>query len=258
MDYKKGFKREYYSATLAELAYITDFKILQKELMKIGFYMRRKGDMFSFDEMDGFVAVCDEGLVMAFRGTEFEPENLFQDWRINFDFGLIDIEIEGKTIKNVAKGYGERIEKYWHKLKDMIWCGNPLFTGHSAGGGYAPIMARAYRDVTGDKFRCFPHAGPRITNTHHFLPEQYYTINSSDIVPRVPLNLMDRRHTGKLIYFNRKGKYIKTSKIERIVKFVLNIRRTLKNHYPNEYEKVWLDNWFKIEAELEKDLKNKS
>jgi hypothetical protein len=246
--YKKGLMREYYSMELSELAFITDFNALEKRLEKIGFYLRDKSDMFSFDEMDGFVATCEDGQVLVFRGSEFEPENLFKDWRINLDFKLIDINIEGVIIPNVASGFGKRIERYWGQLKDLIWDDDPLTTGYSAGGGYCTIFARAFKDVMKKPVvKCVAHASPRITNTHKFLPERKYTINCSDLVPRVPLRLQERRHTGTMVYYNKSGHYTPKAKVEKIIEFFFNIKQSIPFHMPTGYKNNWYNNWDEIE-----------
>jgi hypothetical protein len=253
MRIKKGYKRQFYSVELSEIAYITDFRTIVKKLENIGFFLRGEQDFFSFDEMDGFVATCDEGQVIVFRGSELEPENFFMDWRINADFLLIDIEVEGIKIKNVARGYGKRIERYWGNIKSLIWDEDIFITGHSAGGGYSTIFAKCFKEVTKKEIvKCIPHATPRITNTHHFLPEQFYTVNCSDIVTRIPLRIQERRHTGHMIYYNKKGNYLKSAKIEKIIDFFRNTKEAISNHMIFEYKKNWVKNWEEIQEMLEK------
>ena len=247
--------RQYYSVTLSKSAYEKDFNTLEKKLAEIGFYMTGKEAMFSFDEMDGYVAICKEGQVLVFRGSETEAENFFEDWRINFNIKLIDIEIEGIKIKDVAKGYGERIEKYWFDLKKLIFDDTILVTGHSAGGGYALIAGKAFKEALEKKVLPYPHANPRICDTHHFLPETFHTINAADIVTRVPLKVMQRRQTGTMIDFDKKGRYRKNAKVQKVIDFFTSIAQNIfgmvVNHDATDYETNWFKNWDKIQETIE-------
>ena len=231
-------KREKFSATLSKLAYLSEEDI-KKELPKYGFQFQK---FFSFEQLQGFICECDEGQVLTFRGSEMK----LNDWKANFDIRLKDT-----FIGNVSEGYYDILEESCGYIVKYITDANILLTGHSCAAAYSGIFSKMLDEVYGFNTKCIVFEPPRYTDTHHFNDKVFYTINSADIIPRFPLKLMDRRHTGTLIYFNRKGKARENTRfIARLMNFILDVDDIIKDHDIEDVEKLWFKNWDRIEKIL--------
>ena len=237
-------KREYFAPTLARLAYITDKNALKTALSGLGFTLI---ETYDINEMQAYLCECDEGQVLSFRGSEFSFTNLIKlwDWIRNFQ-----IELKDTFIGNVHTGYYNILEKTYDTLNAKITDKNLIIASHSQGAGLGTIFAKMINVADGYNAKFFSFEPPRISDTHKFNKNGFYTVNSSDIVPRVPLRVMDYRHNGTLIYFNRGGKYKKRARIEKLIDFILDVKDTFKDHEISFVEKNWHSNWEEIQKTI--------
>lgn len=234
-------KREYYAMTLSYAAYfdIPHFKTVAQGL---GFKMLQ---FINYKDMQAYLVECDEGQMMIFRGSE-NPRVALRDWIRNFNIILKDT-----YIGECHQGYFNVLEGCYDSLTQNITDKNILITGHSQGAGLSIIFSKML-DIT-DKYdsQCIAFEPPRITNTHHFHPKTFFTINCADVVPRLPLRAMDYRHTGTLIYFTKKGKARENTRfIKRLIDFVTDVDDVFDDHYQDKIEKLWQLNWDRIKKIL--------
>jgi hypothetical protein len=221
------------SATLARIAY-QDKERIEKNLKNLGYKLI---NYFDIKEMQGYIAECEEGQVISFRGSELKV----LDWVRNFNFELKDTYI-GKC----HAGYYNILEKSYDKLKPFITDKNILVTGHSHGGGLAIIFAKMLNVTDNFNATFIAFESPRVSDTHKFNQQGYYTINSADIVPRLPLRIQEFRHNGKLIYFNKKGVYKEKAKIARLIDFVTDFKDVFADHEIGLVENLFKLNFDKI------------
>ena len=238
-------RRKKYAAKMANLAYSSNTDYITDELIKLGIVFIKK---FKFGNMDGYIATCEEGLSFVFRGTDS-----FSDWVTDFNFELIKTDIG-----TVHKGFYEQLDRYFDDLCNMIDDENTVIIGHSKGAAEAIIFSKMLKIRKDYDAEFFAFEPPRTSDSHKFNTNGYYTINSADIVPRVPLRVMDYRHTGELIYFSKRGKAYKGSKwIKRLIDFATDLDDTFSDHEPAKIEKLWGENWKKIEKILLKKYMQK-
>jgi len=230
--------RKYYSAYLSEIAY-QDEENIRIKLEKIGFRFIK---FFDFEPMQAYLCECKDGQTLVFRGSEAD----WNDWKTNFDIELIDTYI-GK----VHKGYFEILDEARVKIEKYILDKNILLTGHSAGAAFTCIMAK----ILDYKYRyncsAIGFEPPKFTGDKNFYPKFVFTVNNADGVSRLPLKVMGYSRTGKMIFFNLRGRYIKHSYLlERIVSFLIDIDDIAKDHSMKEVRRLWVKNWEKINKNI--------
>jgi len=232
-------KREYHAMTLSRLAYLEKEDIIKQLPNGFEFVV-----FFTFDEVQGFVCKCDEGEVLAFRGSEAK----INDWKANFD-----ITLKNTDIGRVQEGYYNALMDCEDMIRCFIRDKKVLVTGHSAGGAYSVLYSKILDARHGFDTKCIAFEPPRVCDTHKFNPKVFFTINSADIVPRFPLKAMHYRHTGTLIYFTPSGKAKENTKfIKRLVNFFTDIDDVVKDHECYPIEKLWFKKWETIKNILNK------
>jgi hypothetical protein len=201
-------------------------------------------DTINFEDMQAMlVEYITGGQVLVFRATEGN----IPDWVRNLKFWLTDSEI-GRC----HAGYYKVLRDAREELTKCITDKNVLCTGWSQGAGLAIIFSKMLRSsrYNSDFLAVAP---PRISDNKDFNNNGYYIINSSDIVPRLPLRLIGYRHTGKLLYFNRNAKFsFEPWRVKRILDFAadrinislenklsINVSDFYKDHYICNIEKVF-------------------
>ena len=171
---------------------------MKKVLSNSGFLLL---DVINIGETQGFVCkrVSDNEppyLVLAFRGTEKKISDWLTDARcVPTVVGKTKVHsgfLEAFTTKSGADGktVQEAVEEILAKEEAKDGNDNPFplfITGHSLGGALALLATKLVApDVNG---ACYTFGAPRVGNYEYFRSVKtpvYRTVNSSDIVPRVP------------------------------------------------------------------------
>jgi len=228
--------RVYSSPWLSKIAYLEKDEI-DKKLKERSFSLVH---FFDHKALQGYIAECQEGQVIVFRGSQ----NVFQhpeDWVANLKTKIIDTKV-GRC----QEGYYELVEAVEDEIIEYLRGDDFLVTGHSAGAGCSRIFKKML-ELTGRRARVVPFASPNITDDKNFDPDSFYVINNADGVTRFPFKIMGHCRSGKMIFFNWRGNYIKNSKfLERLVQFFLDIDDLAKDHDIKDYEKLWYKNFKKI------------
>ena len=148
----------------------------------------------------GFVGVCDDYAVLAFRGTD--PVTL-PNWLTDVVVRLVEREeYDGR----VHHGFSSVLRRTWDKVEDVLEKAGdkPLFlTGHSMGGALAVLTACRLAKIGRPPVATYTFGSPRIGD-HAFcagyeLPT-YRIVNRLDLVPEMPLSsqrkLLHRTHAS--------------------------------------------------------------
>lgn len=169
--------------------------------------LRRDWDMssrvFSFGQTQGFTAVGEKSLIVAFRGTQG-----FSDWGSNLnvlprEHSCIGANVHGGFLEQwqaAAAEVNATLSRYQNAKS--IW-----ITGHSLGGAVALMSAIAQQGRTLDGVVTFGQ--PRALGSDAaravgaLLGSRYIRIvNSNDVVARIPRSYS---HTGGLLHFDGDG-----------------------------------------------------
>ncbi|HEX4795462.1 MAG TPA: lipase family protein [Humisphaera sp.] len=136
----------------------------------------------------GFIGVCDDYAILAFRGTD--PVTL-PNWLTDVVVKLVERdEYDGR----VHHGFSSVLRRTWDKVEDVLAeAGDkPLFlTGHSMGGALAVLTACRLAKLGRPPIATYTFGSPRIGD-HAFCAgyEQptYRIVNRLDLVPEMPLS----------------------------------------------------------------------
>jgi len=228
---KTGFAAEFawWMAKCAALAY--------EDKAFIAYALEQAG----FDEVTFFDTVGTQGYltrhpgmagkdafaVLAFRGTENDWTDILSD----LDFIKRKVSDKGyrahggfvMALKNV---WGTSFGPDWKGRIRVSWYGAPgvsdaiarfkgevplYFTGHSLGAAIATLAAHLWRPRA-----VYTFGSPRVADTEladlmngqmASRCEIYRVVNSTDVVPRVPLPL-GFKHIGNFVYFTRGGRLL--------------------------------------------------
>lgn len=207
-------------ARLAKLAYETDKSKLTTGLNEAGF-----SQFDSFDEGDtqAFVAVSDDNIVVAFRGTE---QNI-GDWMTDLHVKHVTGPFAGSK-NHVHMGFAQALgseegfgaeqgvveQKIVKKLDELAGRGHALWlTGHSLGAALATLLAARLRERDRPAIHgVYTFGSPRVGDSDFARlydgvlgSRTFRFVNHHDIVPRVPLRLLKYDHVGTLKYFDGRG-----------------------------------------------------
>ncbi len=215
-------------------------------------------DTIDFDDMQAILVEWFKGgQVLVFRATEGN----IPDWVRNLKFWLTD-----SPIGRCHAGYYDVLRRANKRLLREITDDEILITGWSQAAGLATIYDKMLRGQ-GVNSSYFAIAPPRITDDKNFNNNGYYIINSSDIVPRLPLRSIGYRHTGKLLHFNRNGKFsYEPWRVKRVLDFLadrinfslekkitFNFGDIYRDHFIRNIELLVYQNKAKIESIIEKE-----
>jgi len=168
--------------------------------------------------MSGFLAMSDDVVVVAFRGTDMLSPN---DWLANFDFRD---RLPLDSGREVHRGFQNAYDSFVDEIKTHLRERNPKYTwitGHSLGGAMAECCAYdwavSHLPLTG----LVTFGQPRVGNKAmaRFIDDEIghkymRFINERDPVPSLPpgigMILPDYRHSGARVHF-KNGELDRTS-----------------------------------------------
>lgn len=225
-----GKQKAYTFAKISKLAYEDTPKFYGFEHCKI-----------AIDNHVVFVLFNKNDVVVVCRGTELTDIN-----DIKTD-AMVRLVPSATGTGNGHHGFEEAVKEVWPHvtvlLDRVITTQNVWFTGHSLGAAMSHIMAVLHKqkhsthDVT-----LFTFGSPRVgdkANTNLGIIEHHRYVDSSDIVPRVPLPLRGYRHYGELHYLNANGVEINTNWFvivkDRLACFAKNPTGIIENHFIEQY-----------------------
>lgn len=200
-----------------------------------------KSRKIAIDNHVVFILFNSTDVVVACRGTELDD---FGDVKTDAMIALVP------SITGTGKGHDgfeTAAKKVWGSVYDslnqLVSDQNVWFTGHSLGAAMAHILAVLYKQTFFDKEpMLYTFGSPRVgdkNNTSLNLIEHHRYVDSSDIVPRIPLPLRGYRHYGTLHYLNKDGREINTNwgiiARDRIACFFNNPTNIIEKHFIEQY-----------------------
>jgi hypothetical protein len=224
-------------------------KTLEKWLNDFGY---RLVDYFDVDDIQGYVAECEEGQVLIFRESAcISKEPL--DWVRNFM--AWEKEYEGKTYH---AGYLTVFLRNFDVFMDKITDLDLVIGGFSLGGGMSEVVANVLADTTGFRPWFANVDGAAVVKKNGY-KNGVYIINSNSVVPLATLPL-GFKHFGDLVYFCFRGKaYINPGRLLRkldfIVQTVIDVYEFKRGiidleHCINKINEYWHKNRKKIDKIL--------
>ena len=161
---------------------------------------------FDREGTQAFTAVNGKVLIVAFRGTEIDPNDIYADINAKWREGLY-----GK----VHKGFYDALDCVWGEVSAVLdeYADDNLpiwFTGHSLGGALAVLAAAKQIKRRGKVSGVYTFGAPRCGNTtfantfNARFPHTCRFVYEKDIVTRIPpRSLFGRsqyRHVGDLFH----------------------------------------------------------
>lgn len=218
-------------ANLSKIAYLNELEIVDRLSPA---YNQVK--IFDCGTTQGIGLVNDSKVIIVFRGTKVEirkckPETWWQKilhWvsgsSKTVDFGDIKTDLQfkkedfynmGLVHRGFKKAFNEAIDEILAFIHQNHKDGRKLYIcGHSLGGALSVLLGAYLRKVKIDFHSVWTYGQPRVfsheaSGYQCALWDQKLNrfINSIDIVPRVPLYLQGFSHFGRVMFFDRSGKF---------------------------------------------------
>ncbi len=197
-------------ASAAEAAYAEPDE-LDAKVEELGF---RKTDFFDNDSTQGFLAVSDEAILLAFRGTQTEEiKDILADLKVRM--------VEGPAGR-IHRGFNAALAAVWNDVKTRVAelhdeKPRPIWvTGHSLGAALATLACARLemeekRPVQGLYLYGSPRVGDKVFAREYdriCKAKTFRFVNNNDAVTRVPvpLKLFPYKHVGTLEYIDVKGR----------------------------------------------------
>lgn len=197
------------------------------------------------DNHVAFVLYNDTDIVVVCRGTEL---NDIKDITTDAKMFLVPSQTgTGKghhgfeTAAAAVFPHIIMVCNQYRNNKQRVW-----FTGHSLGAAMSHIMATVYNNMLPDhKVVLFTFGSPRVGNAaNKALGEviHHRYVDSSDIVPRVPISWFRYRHYGELHYLDKNGHEIDVNPMvlmkDRFTCFISNPTNIIEKHFIDQYVKA--------------------
>lgn len=233
-------------AKLSFLPYKVEFAQLITILKNAGFEVLKT---YERGIAKGILAKSSDFAVLVFRGSV----NI-EDWRINLNFGLEEIDTDiGKVRihRGFLSAYREFETELHADINEILGKDIGLYIcGHSLGGALAQIATAALKIE--NLAACYSFGAPRIGTSKfdEFVKCPHYRIvNSWDIVPTIPYSFFGRyNHTGDARYLRKIGQLPlrrSTNSVVEILRQVFGIMTIwmgannplIKDHQMSEYIK---------------------
>lgn len=167
----------------------------------------------------GFVAITDQLLVLAFRGT-----NARNDWERNAQaFFPQPHPLGGARHNGFQSVWQETPGPVRQLLKDAVAAGKTVWiTGHSLGGAVATAASAEILSETppgAANHRVMTFGAPRFGNIEfhnvydaRHASTHWFVANQRDPVPHLPPTFIKYRHAGLLRYFSDTGEFLDITK----------------------------------------------
>lgn len=188
-------------AELSMIAY-NDENEVGRAAAELGFF---DVDYFEHDGSQAYRFRNDDDCVITCRGTEPHEWN---DIRADVDAATVLAETAGK----VHRGFKREVDDLWPMLETALAHNRmPLyFCGHSLGGAMATICAARclLSHISSNPRQLYTYGSPRVgckSYINYVKLDYYRFVNNNDVVTRVPPAWMGYHHSGKEVYFNRRG-----------------------------------------------------
>jgi triacylglycerol lipase len=192
-------------ARASEVAYYLDEALLRETVAGWGM---EPASVFNCDETEGFIALDDELLILAFRGTVSVT-----DWLRNLKIARTEMPM-GRVHEGLGAVWDEQIEPVLRSVADSerrIW-----ITGHSLGGALATLAAARCHEWLQAAGVCTfgqPLVGDRAFAklfNRAFRDRFHRFVNDRDIVTRVPPAPMFA-HVDERVHLGRDGGIVEES-----------------------------------------------
>lgn len=180
-------------ATIARIAYLDN---ASEDFKKLGY---NESLLVDVDGAQAHIAVNDERIVVAFRGTE--PT----------EWNDIKADLRAFHKEGYHKGFlleYQKLEKRINTRVTNFLLENPkrklYITGHSLGGAMATIASHKMQDVEA----VYTFGAPRACSwktAKKYNVNHIRVVNNNDVVPKVPFVWIGFKHVGTLHYMNFYG-----------------------------------------------------
>jgi len=180
-------------ATIARIAYLDNAKL---EFKKLGY---DEAHLIDIDGAQAYVAVNNERIVVAFRGTE--PT----------EWNDIKADLRAFHCEGFHKGFLQEYRKLEKRINGRLknfTLENPnrkiYITGHSLGGAMATIASYMIDNVEA----VYTFGAPRAlswSTARKYKENHIRVVNNNDVVPKVPFVWIGFKHVGALHYMNFYG-----------------------------------------------------
>ena len=240
---------------LSRIAWSQSGREVKRKVNKLGYELKNYID--TKDCLTGWLVENELGQILVFQDTKnpfiYKMKGI-KDWITNFKCSPFD-----SMIGQVHGGYWNLIYNNYDEVAKRITDTNLICTGFSQGGGIAELTAGLLNTEMGLNATFFNIDGPAI-RTDKGYNNGYYLVNSTSIVPRLPLEAMGFKHMGDLLYFTWRGKFFYNPKrivrrLDYIAGTAQNIKEITERRFAYEYfehniieiEEFWNKNINKIE-----------
>lgn len=233
-------------AKMSFLPYKVEFSQLKVILSKAGFEVLKT---YERGIAKGILAKSSDFAVLVFRGSV----NI-EDWRVNLDFGLAQIETDIGIVrihKGFLNAYREFEAELHADINEIIGKNIGLYIcGHSLGGALAQIASAALK--IDNLAACYSFGAPRIGTSkfdEYVKCPHYRIVNSWDVVPAIPYSFFGRyKHSGDARYLRKLGQMPlrrSTNSLIEILRQIIGIltlwlgknNPLIKDHQMSEYIK---------------------
>ncbi|MCA9233397.1 MAG: DUF2974 domain-containing protein, partial [Planctomycetales bacterium] len=185
-------------------------------------------------DTQGFVALGDGVVLVAFRGTES-----LGDWLGNLDVGWTDMPPAGKMHRGFVEAFDLVAQDLATLLTPAKIAGRKVwFTGHSLGGALCAVAAVRLHNLL-HVHSIYTFGQPRLgdADTRNFfadsLNDRYFRfVNDRDLIARVPPGF---EHVGTLIHFDAHGN------VERAAIEAARVALEVPSLTPEEFEALKAD-----------------
>jgi triacylglycerol lipase len=162
---------------------------------------------FDCQNTQAYLAKNDQTMILAFRGTQ---PTMLKDWLYDLDAHQVNGPV-GKVHEGFLCALHYIWLDLWNTLQRERGMRNLWITGHSLGGALAVLATAKLRFEKAQPISgLYTYGQPRVGDFEFssrfdqvFGANTFRFVNFKDIVPRVPLRLMNYHDLGTFQYFNQ-------------------------------------------------------
>jgi len=169
------------------------------------------------DDTQAIILENQDFLILAFRGTEVDPDDILTD----LDFWKVSGPLGGKVhrgFRSALDDIWELPDGPWHHIDNMMRSREkkPIFiTGHSLGAALATLASAALCEFSYFPQGVYTFGCPRVGDwrfaraLNHQIGHRFWRVeNNNDIIPRLPPWFFGFRHAGQRVYLSTWGDII--------------------------------------------------